>query len=149
MVGQTKPASKIDRERFDKLQQIGCIVSLLYFGYVGTPGDIHHLLNDSGHRFPDQHHYTICLAPWFHRGVPPTHVSGHQMTVAEATVHFGPSMALDKAGFERKFGPDVLLWNVTNHLLSVPQKRFGDLLQALENGWLQKLYPLRPVSALN
>jgi hypothetical protein len=52
MVGRTKA----DDERIDQLQQIGCIVTLLYFGFLGQPGDIHHLLNESGQRYEGELH---------------------------------------------------------------------------------------------
>lgn len=108
MVGRTKHKTRADRERFDKLQEIGCIVSLAYFNRRGVPGDIHHLLT-GGRRYPDQHQMTICLEPWYHRGIPP---SG--FTESQARARLGPTLCHEKRQFVERFGTELDLLEMTN-----------------------------------
>lgn len=117
MVGRSKHFTKLDRARIRKLHDLGCIVTALHFGRIGQPGDIHHILS-GGRRYRDQHQHTICLRPWYHRGVPPKDNNGRQLTVKQATRLFGPSMALDKKAFEAQFGSELDLLEDTNLLIS-------------------------------
>ena len=99
----SKAPTKAERERFRKLQELGCIVTLLFLGEYAEP-DIHHLTE--GYRLG--HSYTIPLSPWFHRGIPPD-----GMTQKEATEELGPSLALNKKAFVERFGTERELLEAT------------------------------------
>ena len=92
------------------LQELGCIVSFLYLGRKQVPGDIHHLV-EGGRRLGDE--YTICLHPWFHRGICPD----GNLSVAHAADTWGPSLALNKREFVLRFGTERRLLETTNYLL--------------------------------
>lgn len=118
MVGQSAPIGSKARARFRALNELGCIVTLVYFNTHGTPGDIHHVLNqETGRRYDDEHEHTICLTPWYHRGQPPSNRFGTQLSIATAERSFGPSMALNRPAFVARFGTDVELLEMTNALL--------------------------------
>lgn len=91
------------------LQELGCIVSFLYLGRKGVPGDIHHLVE--GNRLGNE--YAICLHPWFHRGICPD----GSLSVAHAEDTWGPSLALNKRFFIERFGTERSLLGRTNYLL--------------------------------
>lgn len=117
MVGSTKHKTAADTARILALHEVGCIVSVVYFHAICTPGDIHHLIDETGHRYPDEHQMTICLTPWYHRGVRPLSRWGHEISVADCERSFGPSMALNKRAFEERFGTEADLLEMTNVIL--------------------------------
>ena len=103
-MGPTDRITAKDRERFETMQRIGCLVSLVYFGKSGTPGTVHHIL-EGGRRLG--HQATLYLHPWFHQGQPPTvRQAGRirQLSQAEAMALYGPSLELNQGAFERRFG---------------------------------------------
>ncbi len=119
------PGSKptlADEERFRALNEMGCIVSILEFGQWGTPGDIHHVLY-GGRRHPyEPNQHTVCIRPWYHRGVPPLDRFGNRYTVKQAKRLLGPSMALEPREFVRRFGDDRYLLMATAQLLDALKK---------------------------
>ena len=92
------------------LQELGCIVSFLYLERKQVPGDIHHLV-EGQKRLGNE--YTICLHPWFHRGIVPDGC----LCAAHAETQFGPSLALNKREFVLRFGTERSLLERTNYLL--------------------------------
>ena len=109
-------------ERRTKLQEIGCIVTLRYFGIAGQPCELHHLLNESGQRYDDEHQMTIGLREWYRLGVRPTNRYGTVISTADAIRSFGPSMALNKLAFEKRFGTELDLLGFTNDLIARMQR---------------------------
>lgn len=99
--------TKEQLRRWQDLQSIGCVVCVLN-GILETPGDVHHLLS-GGKRI--SHSHTIVLHPWYHRGV----TDGRGLD--EYVELYGPSLALDKRGFERTFGTERELLEISNELL--------------------------------
>lgn len=106
MVGKTKAATKAQKERFGKLQELGCICCLNESNGYRAP-DIHHIL-DCGRRMG--HDYTIPLCPYHHRGVI---TSPHE-------VYRGPSLADGKKPFESWYGSQVELLEQVNDLIGAP-----------------------------
>lgn len=104
--------TKADLERFERLRELGCVVSRVYLGRYAAP-DVHHLL-EGGVRMG--HQFTIPLSTWFHRGIP------GQLTQAECTRRFGPSRALNPMQFHKRFGTDLELLEMTNQLLETIRK---------------------------
>lgn len=109
----TKAPTKEQIRRWNDLQAIGCIATLLRTGVIGTPGDVHHLLS-GGKRMG--HDFTIVLHPWYHRGV-----GLHPGRDREL---FGPSLALHKKEFIEEFGDEMYLLEVSNQLL----KKYRDTI---------------------
>lgn len=103
-----------DLERFRRLQDLGAIDVILRGGPMGTPGDIHHLL-DGGRRISHQH--TICLTPWAHRGLPPDGYS-----TLSATETFGPSKAHNPRAFAEFYATDAELLEATELMLRAYSK---------------------------
>lgn len=114
---QTKHVTTADRLRIERLHEIGCIVSAVYYGRWHTPGDVHHLLCGC-RRYHDQHQYTILLHRWYHRGVPPTDDRGRQLTNEEAYRLMGPSLHHTKREFIQRFGTELELLDMTNELIA-------------------------------
>lgn len=118
MVGATKSRTLADDERIELLQEIGCIVSVLYFKQWGTPGDIDHLLY-GGNRHPfEPHQHTICLRPWYHRGDLPDHRCGGTYDEPTAIRVFGPSRARHPRAFQERFGDGEYLLKATDALIA-------------------------------
>ena len=108
MVGKTKTPTKAQKVRFQKLQDLGCIVCLNQSGAYRAP-DVHHII-DCGRRMG--HDYTIPLCPYHHRGV----VSD------PAEVYLGPSLADGKRPFESCFGTQLQLLQQVNDLIGESEK---------------------------
>jgi hypothetical protein len=98
----TTTPTKAEQERLGKIAELGCILSYVKSGLLGTPGTIHHLITE---RIPGRrngHDQTICLAPRYHQDS------------NEALHHLGP------AGFEKLHGfSEMDLLELTNRLLKV------------------------------
>ena len=106
MVGRKKAPTEKEKRRFDLMQQGGCIASL-QLG-MSVEGEIHHLLN--GYR--RGHSYSICLSPYFHRGILP-----EGLTYKQARDILGPSMAEEKKAFHEKYGDDEFLLNLQEQVI--------------------------------
>ena len=103
-----KLSGKASQRRIDGLHRLGCIVTLTYHDNF-APGDIHHI-TDCGRRMGDR--FTICLTPWYHRGVCTWPHSPKEMEKI-----YGPSLALSKRKFTAAFGTELELLESTNSLL--------------------------------
>jgi len=102
-------ATKADRERFQALQDSGCVVCGEFHGHYQPP-DIHHLVD--GYRLG--HQFTIPLCEWHHRGVPKAF-----MSCSETEKELGPSLARSKIDFNISFGTERELLDRTNALIGV------------------------------
>ncbi len=105
MVGKTKAPTKAQKQRFQKLQELGCICCLKEGGYRAP--DIHHI-TDCGRRMG--HDYTIPLCPYHHRGVI---TDPHE-------IYRGPSLADGKRPFETCYGTELELLSQVNNLIGEP-----------------------------
>jgi len=106
-----------DRERFQLMRELGCVVSSVYCGKPGTPGQVRPLVA-GGRRMG--HQATICLHPWYHQGQPPAvRYAGAivQLTADQATTRYGPSLALDRPAFEHRFGTELELLEMQDALI--------------------------------
>lgn len=108
MKHSTPKPNKADLVRFDKLMQLGCIVSHVYF-HRYEPAQVHHLLSGNKRR---GHQFTIPLSPWFHQGIPP-----NGMSAMDASLKWGPSLAKTPRRFRESFGTDQELLDKTNALI--------------------------------
>ena len=102
MVGKTKTITRAHKERFGKLQDLGCICCLNERSGYRAP-DIHHITL-TGRRLG--HDYTIPLCPYHHRGV----IGSHE-------VFRGPSLADGKKPFVDYFGTEQELLEQVNKLI--------------------------------
>lgn len=121
-MGPTERITPADRDRFEAMQSLGCLIANVYFGKPGTPGQVHHLL-EGGRRLG--HQSTIYLHPWYHQGQPPVvrRAGGfRQLTVHEATDTYGPSLAHDKRAFEHRFGTEAELLEMQDELIAALRK---------------------------
>lgn len=121
-MGPTEKITAAHRQRFETMQEIGCVICSVYFQRPGTPGQVHHLLS-GGRRIG--HDATIYLHPWFHAGEPPTsRLRGRvgQLTIAEATRIYGPSLAHDRPEFEARFGTEQQLLEMQNDLIAAYER---------------------------
>ena len=109
MVGKTKPITKADRARFEKLHQLGCICCRIKIQVQKFPCTIHHLLG-AGRRLG--HQATIPACRWHHLG---TTYEG--LTKAEMTLYYGPSLANGSKPFKLEFGTDNELLALVNDLI--------------------------------
>lgn len=120
-MGPTERITPADRQRFSLMQVLGCVVCHVFFRKPGTPGQVHHLVS-GGRRLG--HQATICLHPWYHQGQPPrVRYAGAflQLTTDQATYRYGPSLALDKPAFERRFGTELELLEMQDALIGAYQ----------------------------
>lgn len=89
----------------DAITQIGCICCLLFYRAPGTPGAVHHLLNEGGRRIG--HLATICLCD-----------PGHHQKGGAGKIPRHPSKAL----FEQAYGTEAQLLARTR---AIVEARFG------------------------
>lgn len=118
-MGPTAPILAEHRERFAVMQELGCLISRVFFGRPETQGTVHHIL-DGGRRIG--HHATLYLAPWYHLGQPPlVRRAGElrQLSVQEATHTYGPSLYHDREAFERRFGTERELLAAQDELIAM------------------------------
>lgn len=112
---------------FNWLQELGCIACLIQTSgrHPHTEAEIHHLL-EGGRRV--SHRRSLALCPWHHRGVRPGCLS-HQSVRRRR----GPSLALEPAEFQNKYGTDDDLFQfqckaLALYLLAVYR---GDVMRTL------------------
>ena len=97
MKHSTGKPTKAQRARFLALQDMGC-AACSQRG-VHRPAEIHHLVR-GGRRLG--HDFTIPLCAWCHRGVPDDGLS-----VSDAELILGPSLARSKRDFVRFYGSEI------------------------------------------
>lgn len=101
-----------EKKRFRQLHDLGCICCLVQgIGYV--PPDTHHIVDKGYRRLSGGHQATIPICPWHHRGLPP---SG--MSVDDAFLYAGPSLALHKKHFNEIYGGERQLLALVNGKLA-------------------------------
>lgn len=96
MVGKSKPATKAERERFQKLYEHGC-QPCKDWTQMFVPTQIHHIVE--GYRLG--HEYTLPWCPYHHEGHIPENKTREEMERLK-----GPSYALDKRAFVERFGTE-------------------------------------------
>jgi hypothetical protein len=123
-------ASLKHRERFQDLQEIGCLCCLIA-GYGYRAPDMHHVVDCGTREASGGHDSTIPLCEWMHRGLP---FSGYQ--VSEMRELFGPSLALEKRAFVERYGNERKLLAITDAIIRIVQsaRRRGEFLPAREIG---------------
>jgi hypothetical protein len=117
-MGPTERISKAHHQRFETMREIGCLISLVYFGKGGTPGTVHHIV-EGGKRLG--HQFTLYLSPWFHQGQPPMVIrrgEPKQLSQDQATHLYGPSLELDRLAFEARFGTQRELLAMQDDLIT-------------------------------
>ena len=102
--------TKAQKDRFKTMQDLGCVPCRLVFPHEATPGDIHHITDESGQRI--SHDHTYCNCEWHHRGVLPFGYSERYVRKIK-----GPSMAKEPAVFHVEFGSDADLLEFQNELI--------------------------------
>lgn len=115
---------KADKERFDRLQQIGCIACLLDGRYLWA--DVHHILS-GGYR--EDHQHTIPLCPWHHRSVPQA-----GMSQRETYELMGPSLDRKKREFVERYGTELFLKSLVDYAIDVYRKApYNGMPQSVRN----------------
>lgn len=104
-----KAATKEEKQRFERMAEIGCVACRMNKRIPLHPTEIHHLI-DGNKRIG--HSASVPLCQWHHRGVPPCELSSKK-----ANQMFGPSLALNGRAFKEVFGNDSRLLEFTNALL--------------------------------
>ena len=110
MKSSLKSATKAEKRRFMRLQDVGCIACRIAVGTGGIPSDIHHILS-GGRRI--SHSATLPLCCWHHRGLPVG-----DMDIDAMDLLLGPSLALSKRRFINRFGTEMELLEMVNKILS-------------------------------
>ena len=111
MKPRSKPATKAEKARYDKLKQLPCIISLIRMSPCAhIPVEIHHLTS-GGRRLGN--HETIPLCQYHHRAVLPASIK----KTSTAVLRFGPSLETSKRDFVKIFGSEMDLLSETNKIL--------------------------------
>lgn len=92
-------SGKADITRYDRLQRIGCVACRKNGRYSQV--DVHHLVDKGTRKHSGGNKATLPLCPWHHRGVP---VDGY--LCGSMCLLYGPSLALQKREFKRRFGTE-------------------------------------------
>lgn len=92
-----------DRARFEAFKQIGCI-ACWKDGVKGEPHEVHHVRQDDNQQ-------TLPLCSWHHRGD----------VTKYGDVFKGPSMAVDKRAFVKRYGTEHELLLYINELVEYVQ----------------------------
>lgn len=117
-MGPTATPTAADRQRFQAMQELGCLISFVFRNRPHTVGEVHHLV-EGGRRLG--HQQTLYLHPWYHRGVPPMVWEGArmvQLSAVDAGLRYGPSMALHPAEFRQQYGSQQDLLAMQNELVA-------------------------------
>jgi len=105
--------TKAEVIRMSRMAEAGCL-ACKQLGYY-RQGQVHHILS-GGNRirngYGTEHRYTICLCPWHHMGQ-----TDHEYTTVQMEHMLGPSLALDKPAFEKRFGNEWDLLDTQDKLL--------------------------------
>ena len=98
--------------RFARLQEIGCVACLIE-GVGYQPCDIHHIVDKGYREHSGGDNATIGLCPWHHRGLIPD-----QLTKKETEEMLGPSMALQKRAFIKRYGTERELLAIVDEIVN-------------------------------
>jgi hypothetical protein len=93
---KSKPANKMERKRFERLAEHGCICCKHHGHYRAA--EIHHITEC---RKRLGHDYTLPLCEWHHRGIPPEPLGKN-----DTARLFGPSLAQSKREFQICYGTE-------------------------------------------
>ena len=93
-------ASKSDLARYDNLRRIGCL-ACRKDGRRYSQIDVHHLVDKGTRKHSGGNKATLPLCPWHHRGLP---VDGY--LCGSMYLLYGPSLALQKREFKRRYGDE-------------------------------------------
>lgn len=115
MHSSAKPATVDEKQRFEQIQQIGCLACLKHRGQR-KECEIHHL-TDCGIR--RGHSFTVGLCPWHHRGI----VDGIAFGANFMTKWYGPSLVQGSKGFKAAYGADDELLAWQNELIEELKKQ--------------------------
>jgi hypothetical protein len=99
-----------EKQRFQVIQDIGCIACIMKTGIFHTPPQIHHQL-DHGRRI--SHSHSVGLCPWHHDGIIDT---DHGQDFIRKMK--GPSMKFEPAAFVEEFGTDEEMLEYQNALIT-------------------------------
>lgn len=108
MQHSTKPPTKAQQKRFERIQSIGCVACVID-GIYQNPPEIHHLVSGKKRL---GHDYTVGLCCFHHRAVVPYPYTYEQ--VREAS---GPSYAMEPEAFKKQYGTQEELLEFQNALL--------------------------------
>jgi hypothetical protein len=109
MVGKTKPATKAEKARMDRISQMRCVACWMT-GLCCGKTEVHHLTSGGRRR---GHMDSVPLGQWHHRGIPLEGYTSNQMRL-----HFGPSLRLESKAFRATYGTDDELLAKVNAIIS-------------------------------
>jgi hypothetical protein len=98
--------TKAEQSRLSRLKAMPCIAC----GELGV--DVHHIVDKGYRKHSGGHMATIQLCPWCHRGQPAWGVPVSQMMLI-----VGPSLALNKREFVKRYGTERELLAKVNEIL--------------------------------
>ena len=111
MVGRTKPASRDEKHRMDRIVQYVCCLPSLLRGFPNGHATVQHVVEGRkrlGHR------YTYPMSAWHHFG----HKRGN-MSRAQMINRYGPSLAYSPRDFHAEFGTEHELVATTDYALEL------------------------------
>jgi len=115
MHSNANPATPDEKQRFEQIQQIGCLACLKHKNWRRAC-EIHHL-TDYGRR--RGHSFTIGLCPWHHRAV----TDGAAFNAKAMEKIYGPSLVQGSKGFKATYGTDDDLLTWQNELIEDLKKQ--------------------------
>jgi len=110
---KAKPPTKAQRQRMDRIAELGCVACRMKLGHRGFDATCHHQTEYARRK---GHAATVGLCPWHHFGQVPEGCRDR----AQATRDLGPSLAGPEGGsrpFRERFGSDDELLRYQNELL--------------------------------
>lgn len=131
MVGQTAYRTHAIDYRFQLLTDAGCIPCAI----DGWPakGEIHHVLNQSGQRYPNEHAFTYSVCPWHHRGVLP----------ADIDIDYGPSKARAPREYQLRYGTELELKYIADAVVRILERAYS------RNEWISENKMVSLIRALH
>jgi hypothetical protein len=105
--------TKADEARDAALRRLGCICCIIHGLPTGGPVDKHHLVDKGYREHSGGEQATIPLCRWHHRGEPVR----MDLTVRFCTQMFGPSLAVNKRAFIRRWGTERELLEMVDQRL--------------------------------
>jgi hypothetical protein len=92
-------SSKSDLARYDQLRRIGCIACAKHGRKSEI--DVHHLVDKGTRKHSGGNKATLPLCPWHHRGL-----TCDGWLCGSMYLIFGPSLALHKREFKKRYGTE-------------------------------------------
>ena len=118
MVGKTKPATKAEKARLQKLHELPCLCCQMIGVDQPSPTTAHHLLSGGRRR---GHMFTVNICEWHHYARPVVITRGSMLGRTDEWMieTYGPSLILGSRAFHEAFGSDDELLSKANALLDV------------------------------